>query len=155
MTYWMKTRWPALRDRAHEPNDIWVDVGKEDAAKEMRPGDSVFIYEIKNGKPRKDGLKYRLGRMGIVALVEVDDVDLHEGFEQVRVDYVYLKPHKNFISYKLIARTRPVDTSRFCCNEDLCDCFGYKRGFHFMGFGKNGLKKLAEKEVKCIQNHFR
>ncbi len=43
--------------------------GRQEAGQGLRPGDLVFIYQTKTGKPRKDGKPYRIGREAVVFLV--------------------------------------------------------------------------------------
>jgi len=157
MRYWLKIQYPQLQDISRNPSDIWLEVGKEDAADCMGTGDLVLIYESKGGRSRADGKAYWPGRKGIVALVEVTDLNLKEGFGHETVEYIgrtNLPSEINTVSRRLVAYTRMIDSSGFCSNDDVCACFGYSRGFHFMGFGKSGLKEISKENFQFLMNHF-
>ncbi len=153
MKYWMKVRWPKLRD-VPSSDGIRLQDGLGSAARDMRPGDLVFEYESKNGRKRVDGLEYCDGRRGIVALAEVTEINIEQSFETEAVEYENFRVGKT-VGWNLVARLRVIDDSRYCPNEDVCDCFGYVRGFHFMGFGKGGLKQLSEEQFRYLRDHFR
>lgn len=153
MNYWLTTQWPPTQDSPREHGGVWLRNGKEDAGRNMRPGDLVFIYETKTGRPRKDGLAYWPGRQGIVVLAEVLDVNLEEGF--ARSYEVYSDDSE--LLWKMIAQTQTIDSSNFCRHDDVCDCLRYSRNYFFRGFGrsKSGLRELFEPEFRCLRDHFR
>lgn len=153
MKYWLTTQWPPTVDGPREHEGIWLQEGKEDAGRDLRRDDLVFIYETKTGRRRQDGLRYWPGRQGIVALVGVFDVNLEEGFAQSHEVY----SDGDELLWKMVARTRPIDSSHFCRHVGVCDCLEYSRNYLFRGFGrsKSGLRELTEPEFNCLRDHFR
>ena len=51
MNYWVTTHWPPRVDEESETgNGVWLPDGRQQAAKDMRPGDYIAIYESKSGR---------------------------------------------------------------------------------------------------------
>ena len=69
MGYWLTAHWPPLQEWAKPPLGVYLADGRQEAGQDLRPGDLVFVYQAKTGKPRKDGKPYRLGREAVVFLV--------------------------------------------------------------------------------------
>ena len=153
MKYWLSVHWPPTVDDAQIHNGLWLHEETEEAGKDLRPGDLVFIYETKWGRPREDRLGYWLGRQGIVALFEVVELDLEKGFAWSPEVYT----DGNKILWKMVARTRPIETKRFCSHDNVCDCLQYSRNYFFRGFGKfhSGLLELTGTEFGCLRNRFK
>ncbi len=153
MKYWITTHWPPTKDTpARQQDGVWLQEGKEDAGKDLSPRDLVFIYETKTGRPRKDGLAYWPGRQGLVVLIEISDVNLKKAFYQSHEKY----SDGGQLFWKLVARTRAIDSSHFCHHDDVCDCLGYSKDYYLRGFGKDksGLKELSDTEFRCLRRHF-
>jgi hypothetical protein len=153
MKYWLTTQWPPRLDSPRVHEGVWLQEGKEDAGRDLRSADLVFIYETKTGRRRQDGLGYWSGRQGIVALVRVVGVNLEKGFAQFHEVY----SDGDELLWKMVARTRLIDSSHFCQHDDVCDCLGYSRNYFFRGFGrsKSGLKELSKPESACLRGRFR
>ena len=75
MRYWLTTHWPPREDEVDDTEaGIWVPEGRERAATELAPGDSVVIYESRTGRAeirtQTDGSEVRIrcktGRQGVV-----------------------------------------------------------------------------------------
>lgn len=152
MKYWLTIHWPPLRNSPPWQDGVWLAEGKEGAAKALSPGDLVFVYETLTGRPRRDRLRYRLGRQGLVALFEVMDVNLDPGFDQWREVY----RDGTQLVWKLVGTTRTIDDSHYCPHQDACSCLGYSHKYSFQGFGKDksGLKELSEQQFAGLRNLF-
>ena len=153
MKYWLTVHWPPTLDGARVQGGIWLQEGKEDVGRNLSRDDLVFIYETRTGRPREDKLGYWPGGQGIVALVEVVDVNLEQAFTLSHEAY----SDGSELLWKMVARTRPIDVTHFCSHDDTCDCLEYSRNYFFRGFGrsKSGLRELTKSEFGCLRNHFR
>ena len=135
MRYWLTTQWPHTKevDNPHTPHtDVWLRAGHEDIARELSPGDLVFIYETKYGKPRADSLGYHEGWQGITDLIKVVEVNTR-GFMQSEEEY---KDGTSTL-WKLVARGRLI-SSGFCPRENVCEVLGYSTNYFFLGYGRRG-----------------
>jgi hypothetical protein len=150
MKYWMTTQWPPTEDSPHEHGGVWLAEGREDAGRDLKRGDLVFIYESKTGRPRRDGLGYHPGKQGIVALVEVASDVNFAGFVQSSEEY----SDGSQLLWKMVVRTRTKDSSHFCPHDDVCDILGYSRNYYFRGWHRSGLGELSEEQYKQLRKCF-
>lgn len=82
MNYWVTTHWPPYEDNPDMvAKGVWVRDGREEAAKELRKGDLVAVYQSYFGRTelrkKADGGKYRVrnvkGKGGVIALAEAQE----------------------------------------------------------------------------------
>ncbi len=153
--HWLTMHWPHLKNGTREHGDcgVWLQKGKEAAAEYLKPGDLVFVYETKTGKPRKDGEEYHHGRQGIVALARITHIDLKRGFGLSKELYT----DGSQTTWKKVAHTCAIRKRRFCHHDDVCQSLGYSTNYFFRGFGieRSGLNKLTASEFKQISLHFK
>jgi hypothetical protein len=155
MKFWLTTQWPPTKDSpslGHREH-IWLKAGKEQAGSNLKPGDLVFIYEYKTGKPREDKLAYWTGRQRIVTLAVILDVNLRVGFDKSLEKY----HDGSQILWKLVARTRTINNSYSCSRNEVCECLEYSQNSLLRGFGKDksGLKELTEAQFGYLLLHFK
>lgn len=155
MAYWMTTQWPQLRNHPRElPHEgIWLKVGKERAARHMQVGDRVFLYETLTGKALSNGTKRWVGRQGIVALAEIEAVDLSSGYQIVRERY----GDGSQAEWKKVAVTRTIDGRHYCSRETVCRCLGLSPRYTLRGYGidQSGLQPLNTGVYRRLVRHFR
>ena len=153
MNFWITTHWPPLE--GHENVEwryhIFLPDGREQAGEELRPGDLIFIYESKTGRPLSNSTrKYIVGREGIVALVEA---------KSRVVEHNNVTPEEyadgSVICWKWQARTE-VNRMGFCSRIQVCRALGYNRNYTLRGFGdhRSGLKKLTMEQFDSLNEWF-
>src|SRR4051812_43862831 len=82
--YWFTTHWPPLAHHSFEPLHIYIQDQFKNVARDLAPGDRVFVYEFKSGPKqlmRIDGqdvwVPRLLGKEGVVCEAEIYTA-LHE-----------------------------------------------------------------------------
>ena len=160
MSYWINIHWPPFaKDKptlsSSDPPyhyQVYVPDGRQHAGRELQPGDYVFIYETKWGRPRKDGEKYaEPGRQGIIALV-CALTPICEKPSEERDEYL----NGRVLWWKWQAETQ-VKKLGFCPHDDVCKILEYSPNWTLYGFGDqhSGLKKIDEETFKTLLNCFR
>jgi hypothetical protein len=153
MKFWLTTQWPPTKDLpslGHREH-IWLKAGQEHVGTNLKPGDLVFIYEYKTGKPRKDKMAYWTGRQRIATLAVILDVNLKEGFDKSHEEY----SGGSQTVWKLVARTRTINSLYSCPRSKVCDCLGYKKNYSLIGFGESGLREITDTQFACLLLHFK
>jgi len=161
MNYWINSHWPPFaKDKPEPPSPlpdpeyhyrVYLPDGRQDAGRELRKDDCIFIYETKWGRTLKSGEKYAIGRQGIVALVRAL-TSIQENPELKPDEYL----NGSRIWWKWQARTQ-VKELGFCSHDDVCKILGYSTDYTFHGFGdrRSGLKKLTEGQFNSLLDCFR
>lgn len=154
MNYWLTTHWPPLEGDESQKWLYWVFLpdGREQAGEDLRPGDLVFVYESKTGRPlRNQARRYLPGDQGIVALVEAVS-PIEEDSGSAREDYA----DGSTIKWSWRAKTK-VQRTGFLSRQETCRAIGYKENYSMRGFGnlKSGLKKLTSEQFDSLDSVFR
>jgi hypothetical protein len=50
VNYWITTHWPPLEDESSAGAAVWIPEGRQQAAKDLKSGDLIVIYETKSGR---------------------------------------------------------------------------------------------------------
>ena len=127
MGYWLTVHWPPLRKK-ELPMNLYLADGRQEAGQAIRPGDLIFIYQTRTGRPRMDAKPYRLGRQGIVVLVKAE-TGIQECSENPET-------YKNGTTlwWKWQAKTSLKEYG-FCPPEVVCQVLKYEPHYNFRGFG--------------------
>jgi hypothetical protein len=151
MGYWLTAHWPPLQEWAKPPLGVYLADGRQEAGQDLRPGDLVFIYQTKTGKPRKDGKPYRLGREALVFLVRAT-TRIKEFSEEEREVY----KDGTTLWWKWQAKTS-LEEYGFCPRQIVCQVLGYNPNYNFRGFGKqhSGLLPLDKTQFDFLYRRFR
>jgi len=162
MSYWINIHWPPFaKDKPTLSSSdppyhyrVYIPDGRQHAGRELQPGDYVFIYETKWGRPRKDGEKYaEPGRQGIIALVYAHTPICPNPSEK----------HEEYLDGSTILWKWQAKTDKkklklgFCPHNDVCKILGYSPKWTLRGFGdkRSGLKKLRDKkQIKALLKYF-
>lgn len=161
MNYWLTIHWPPLKVRTDLGSPgVWLPDGRQQAGKDMKPGDKVLIYESLRRKPELrryiNGHTYpvssKKGRQGIVAIVEVIS-DIEEVSGSKPAEYA----DGTSIWWRWNAKTRTLSEDGFVSMKDVNKILGYSLNYNFRGFGayKSGLKKLKEQEYLSLVELFK
>lgn len=151
MSYWLTVHWPPLQEWAKPPMGVYVADGRQEAGRDLRPGDLIFIYQAKTGKPRKDAKPYRLGREGIVFLVRATT-----GIEERSEEEPEIFKDGTTRWWKWQAKTS-LEECGFCPRQVVCQVLGYDLNYNFRGFGKqrSGLAPLEKTKFDSLYKRFR
>lgn len=151
---WMTTQWPARTDSEAEHGSIYLPDGREEAGRDIRPGDMVFIYESGTGPTLVETLadrtkRYvpcRRGRQGIVAVATV--LTPVTATDSLPEHYVGHEP----LWWRWVAETHEEVTTGFVPVADVRRVLGYSAGYKFRGFGelRSGVKRLAHDQADSL-----
>jgi hypothetical protein len=149
MNYWLTIHWPPRRGNENTERRHWVFLpdGREQAGREIQPGDLVFIYESKTGRQlRGQEYDHNEGGQGIIALIRA--ISKTEGPQG--------KPERyedgSEIWWAWHVRTDLVREC-FIPREDVCRVLGYSANYNFRGFGdyRSGLKRLTKGQFEALR----
>jgi hypothetical protein len=160
MNYWLTTCWPAVRGRTPQTAlGVFLEAGKQEAAKDMRPGDLVLIYEFKSAPPelRRDGQGGRPladrwpGREGIVVVAKA--VGRPKTPEEVPTLHVGRDP----ACWIRIVDMRLPNYNGFVPRDEVIRILGFKRGSRLWGIGRkhSGLYRLGEEQFNQLLRLFK
>ena len=151
MRYWLTVQWPPLQEWTKPPLGVYLADGRQKAGQNLRPGDLIFIYQAKTGRPIKGAGPYRLGREGIIFLVKATtEIEEHPGEKPTQ--------YKNgtTLCWKWQAKTL-LEEYGFCPRQIVCQVLGYHPNYTFRGFGiyRSGLYELEKNEFDSLLERFR
>lgn len=152
MNYWLTTHWPLRRGEENVEWKYWVFLpdGREQAGREMQPGDFIFIYESKTGRQlRGQEYDYYDGKQGIIALVRAIS----------QLERTGIKPDKyedgSEIWWAWQVKTKLV-TECFIPRVNVCRALGYSPNYNFRGYGdyRSGLKRLTKEQFEALRSKY-
>lgn len=159
MNYWLTTQWPPEVGDPRGHKGVYLRDGRQQAGRDLRPGDIVLIYESRGGKePLKldnrgqlRPVKRQRGGGGIVAIAEVLTKLKDRGGRPT----LYKDGSK--IWWRWHTKIRTVSESGFVPMKDVNRVLRYKKRNVLHGFGDlhSGLKKLEEEEYHALHDTFR
>jgi hypothetical protein len=157
---WITTQWPLpvdSNDRLHRR--IYLPDGRQDAGLNIRPGDTVFIYESGSGRTlvitHADGTQKRVpcgkGKQGIVTVAKI--------LTPVRAtnDEPEHYTDGTTLWWRWIAETHEEVTTGFVAAADVKRVLGYNESYNFHGFGEmhSGVKRLTQEQCDSLLTLFR
>lgn len=146
MNYWLTIHWP----EGGEPSGVYILDSRLDVAKDMAPGDFVFIYQtLKGGTPIGQMPGHQRGYGGVVALVQVTDKPSERKGSRPEK---YKDRSERWWRY--YAPTRTLSRGRIPCKK-VATLLGYKEAYTFHSFGRgSGLKKLCPEQFEALRAVF-
>lgn len=152
MNYWLTTHWPLRISEDKEDGKMyWVYLpeGREQAGRNVEPGDLIWIYESKTGRQiRGTDYDYREGKQGIIAKVKA------KFFLEPRSGGLEQYQNGSEINWNWQIRTKIVKKC-FIPREEVCEDLGYSLNYNFRGFGDlhSGLKRLTVDQFEGINSN--
>ncbi len=145
--YWLTTQYPPyrgeteLRNRAE--NSVWIPERRQSAARDLVPGDLVWVYETKTRRiERGKRPYYREGEQGVTVLMQVQKV-YGEGGERRPTTY----QNGDQVIWVSWADCRVTDSQGFVPMEELNSILRYKPAYNLHGFnGGSGLRPVSPEE---------
>lgn len=152
--YWVTTKWPPYQyDEDDDTFTIDLQDGREGEAKEkLKPGDLIFIYQLKTGLVEKgSSVKREIGYGGIIALVKATSTVLGGG----KTNFTYYKDGSK-MNWKWDVKTDTVLKKKSIKRKTFNRIMDYDPNYTLRGFGKkgSGLKNITKSKFCKILKNF-
>jgi hypothetical protein len=160
MNYWITTQWPPRVDESENVHSgVYLPHGRQDAGRDLKPGDLIFIYESKTGRTKitKDlfgnatTIKTRNGREGVVCLLRAK-TGIMEDFDELESKYT----DGSTEWWKWYADTEPIRETGFVPRTKVNAILRYKPNYLLRAFGdeKSGLKKITKEQFTALLSEY-
>lgn len=151
--FWLTTQYPP-RERPDDPLfGVWLEHAKRVALERMRPGDAVFIYQMKGGPVRidEDGRNACVeGRQGIVFHGVAAEPLRHYGDEIQRFE----GRHDTRWCCGAMLEEKTLDDSGFVPRRRVNQVLGFSSKSNLRSIGRGGVRELTKNEYHALRAAF-